>query len=192
MAAPKILAFAGSLRTESFHKKLIKIAARGAREAGGDVTELDLRDLPMPIYDADLQVKEGFPANARKFKELVAGHAGLMIASPEYNWGVSGALKNALDWASRGDGKEPPYAATQGRFAVIMSTSNGIYGGVRGLLQLRAVLTGCRITTLAQQVAVTSAKDSFAEDGSLKSPEITKEVMGLGAALVRLLAKLAA
>jgi NAD(P)H-dependent FMN reductase len=191
MAAPKILAFAGSLRAESFNKKLLKIAVRGARDAGSDVTELDLRDLPMPIYDADLQAKEGFPASAKKFKELVASHAGLMIASPEYNWGMSGALKNALDWASRGDGKELPYAATQGRFAVIMSTSNGIYGGVRGLLQLRAVLTGCRITTLAQQVAVTSAKDSFSADGTLKSPEITNEVMGLGAALAKLLTKLA-
>jgi NAD(P)H-dependent FMN reductase len=191
MAAPKILAFAGSLRAESFNKKLVRIAVRGAREAGGDVTELDLRDVPMPVYDADLQTKDGFPAGAKKFKELVAGHAGLMIASPEYNWGMSGALKNALDWASRGDGKEPAYAVTQGKYAAIMSASPGIYGGARGLLQLRAVLTCCRITALPQQVALTSAKDSFNADGTLKSEEITAEVQNLGAALARLLTKLA-
>ena len=191
MAAPKILAFAGSLREASFNKKLVKIAARGAREAGGDVTEFDLRDLPMPLYDADLQAKEGFPPNAKKFKELVASHTGLLIASPEYNFGMTGVLKNALDWASRGDGKELAYTATRGRYAAVMSTAIGIYGGVRGLIQLRAVLTGLKITTLPDQVAVTSAKDSFDADGSLKSPEITAEVMALGASLVKLLAKLA-
>ena len=83
----------------------------------------------MPIYDADLQAKEGFPDNAKRFKELVRTHAGLLIASPEYNWGVSGVLKNALDWASRAEGKdEQAYAATRGRYAALMSTAIGIYG----------------------------------------------------------------
>ena len=190
MAAPKILAFAGSLRTDSYNKKVLKIAVRGAREAGGEVTEIDLRELAMPIYDADLQASDGFPANAKKFKELFAAHAGLLIASPEYNFGMSGALKNALDWASRGEGKEPAYTATQGKFAVMMSASPGIYGGVRGLIQLRTVLAGMRITALASQVAVTSAKESFNADGTLKSPEITAEVVALGANLVKFLGKL--
>lgn len=189
MAAPKILAFAGSLRTDSYNKKLLKIAVRGAREAGGDVTEADLRDLAMPIYDADLQARDGFPANAKKFKELFAAHAGLLIASPEYNFGMSGALKNALDWASRGEGTEPAYKATQGKYAVMMSASPGIYGGVRGLIQLRTVLAGMRITALASQVAVTSAKDSFNADGTLKSPEITAEVVALGTNFVKFLGK---
>lgn len=191
MVAPKILAFAGSTREGSFNKKLVRTAVRGAREAGGEVTEIDLRDLPMPLYDADLQAKDGFPANARKFKELAASHAGLLIASPEYNWGMSGVLKNALDWASRADKGEQPYASTRGRHAAIMSTAVGIYGGVRGLTQLRLVLTGLRMTVLPEQVAVTSAKDSFNADGTLKSPEIEAEVMALGGGLVKLLAKLA-
>jgi chromate reductase len=189
MAAPKILAFAGSLRTDSYNKKLLKIVVRGARDAGSEVTEIDLRELAMPLYDADLQAKEGFPANAKKFKDLVASHAGLMIASPEYNFGLSGALKNALDWSSRGEGKEPAYTATQGKYAVIMSTSPGIYGGVRGLIQLRAVLAGMRITALASQLAVTSAKESFNADGSLKSPEIAAEAVALGANFAKFLAK---
>ena len=189
--AVKILAFAGSTREASFNKKLLRIAVRGAREVGAEVTELDLRDLPMPLYDADLQARDGFPANAKRFKDLVAAHPGLLIASPEYNWGMSGVLKNALDWASRSEGKEPAYAATRGKVAAVMSAAVGIYGGVRGLIQLRTVLAGLKITALADQVALTSAKDSINADGSLKSPEIEAEVVALGAQLARFVAKVA-
>lgn len=189
--AVKILAFAGSTREGSFNKKLLRIAVRGAREAGAEVTELDLRDLPMPLYDADLQAAQGFPANAKRFKELVAGHPGLLIASPEYNWGMTGVLKNALDWASRSEGKEPAYAATRGRWVAVMSAAIGIYGGVRGLIQLRATLTALRMTALPDQVALTKAKESFNDDGSLKDAAIAAEVTALGAGLANLLAKVA-
>ncbi len=189
--AIKILAFAGSTREGSFNKKLLRVAVRGAREAGAEVTELDLRDLPMPLYDADLQAAQGFPANAKRFKELVAGHPGLLIASPEYNWGMTGVLKNALDWASRSEGKEPAYAATRGRWVAVMSAAIGIYGGVRGLIQLRATLAALRMTALPDQVALTKAKESFNDDGSLKDAAIAAEVTALGAGLANLLAKVA-
>lgn len=165
------------------------MAVRGARDAGAAVTEVELRDLPMPLFDADLQARDGFPANARAFKELVASHAGLMIASPEYNWGMSGVLKNALDWASRAYAKEPAYAVTRGKYASVMSAAVGIYGGARGLIQLRSVLTALKITALPDQVALTSAKDAFDADGSLKSSEIEAETLALGAGLSKLLAK---
>jgi len=108
MARPKILAFAGSTRTDSFNKKLIKVAAAGAREAGADVTVIDLRDYPMPLYDEDLEKQEGLPSNTRKLKELMLTHQGLLISSPEYNSSISGVLKNTIDWTSRqGDGEYP-------------------------------------------------------------------------------------
>ena len=67
---PKILAFAGSTRQDSFNKKLVKVAVAGASAAGGDVTLIDLRDFSMPLYDGDLEKSEGIPANAMKLKKL--------------------------------------------------------------------------------------------------------------------------
>ena len=71
MARPGILAFAASARAGSFNKKLVKIAATGAVEVGADVTVIDLHDFPMPLYDGDLEQKEGIPPNARKIKDLM-------------------------------------------------------------------------------------------------------------------------
>ena len=76
---PKILAFAGSTRQDSYNKKLVKIAAEGAEAAGAEVTYIDLRDLPMPLYDEDLEAQEGMPVNARKFKELLLKKFSLAI-----------------------------------------------------------------------------------------------------------------
>src|SRR5919198_2770214 len=101
MPAPKILAFAGSTRTESFNKKLVRVAVAGARAAGAEVTLIDLRDFPMPLYDGDLEAKEGLPANARKVKDLFLAHQGLLLSCPEYNSSITGVLKNTIDWVSR-------------------------------------------------------------------------------------------
>ncbi|HEY9661480.1 MAG TPA: NAD(P)H-dependent oxidoreductase, partial [Allocoleopsis sp.] len=107
---PKILAFAGSTRTESYNKRLVKIAANGAKAAGAEVTYLDLRDLSLPLYDQDLEAQQGIPENALRLKELMRNSDGLLIASPEYNSSVTPVLKNAIDWASRPLEGEPPLA----------------------------------------------------------------------------------
>ncbi len=85
MVQPKILAFAGSTRTGSFNKKLVKIAAAGAIEAGAEVTIIDLRDFQMPLYDEDFEKQEGLPSSVRKLKDLMLAHQGFLISSPEYN-----------------------------------------------------------------------------------------------------------
>src|SRR5437868_12926920 len=94
---PKILAFAGSTRTDSFNKKLIRVAVHGAESAGAQVTLLDLRDLALPLFDGDFESSQGLPPGARKFKDLLISHDGIMISSPEYNSSISGVLKNAID-----------------------------------------------------------------------------------------------
>ncbi|NEP45663.1 MAG: NAD(P)H-dependent oxidoreductase, partial [Okeania sp. SIO2H7] len=136
----KILAFAGSARDGSYNKKLVRVAAEGARKAGAEVTYIDLRDLPMPLYDLDLQAKEGFPANVREFKDLMRAHQGLLIACPEYNGSITPLLKNAIDWASRPEGDEPMLACFRDKVAAIMSTSPGALGGLRGLAHVRDIL----------------------------------------------------
>ena len=100
-AAPRILAFAGSLRAESFNKKLARVAAEALRKAGGEVTLIDLRDYPLPLYDGDLEAASGLPENGRKLKSLFLEHQGLLISSPEYNSSIPAVLKNTIDWVSR-------------------------------------------------------------------------------------------
>src|SRR5438105_5025737 len=124
MSQPKIVAFAGSLRTGSFNKKLLAIAADAARAAGAEVTVVDLRELALPVFDQDLEDASGLPDGARKFKALLRASDGFLIASPEYNSSVTAALKNAIDWASRAEtDDEPPLAAFRGKAAALFAAS---------------------------------------------------------------------
>src|SRR5271165_966418 len=95
--AVRILAFAGSLRKESYNKKLVAIAVRGAEEAGAQVTRIDLRDYPLPIFDEDLERAQGLPENALKLKTLFNETNGFLIAAPEYNSSITAVLKNTID-----------------------------------------------------------------------------------------------
>ena len=108
MSNVKILAFAGSTRTESFNKKLVKIAVEGARAAGAEVTLIDLRDFPMPLYDGDLEAASGLPENAKKVKQLMISHHGFLISAPEYNSSITAVLKNTFDWVSRPETDDEP------------------------------------------------------------------------------------
>ena len=120
---PRILAFAGSLRRESFNKKLVPIAAKGARDAGAEVTLIGLEDFPLPLFDQDLEARQGMPENGMKLKQLFIDHDGLLIASPEYNSSITAVLKNAIDWVSRPAPGEPSLVAFRSKVATLMSAS---------------------------------------------------------------------
>src|ERR1700722_12329650 len=98
---PKILAFAGSLRKESFNKKLVKIAVKGAQEAGAEVTYIALEDYPLPLYNQEIEDSQGIPENALKLKQLMIQSDGFLISSPEYNSSIPANFKNMIDWVSR-------------------------------------------------------------------------------------------
>lgn len=189
---PRILAFAGSAREESFNKRLVRIAANGAKAAGGDVTLLDLRDYPLAIYDADYEAQEGVPANARKLKKIFAAYDGLLIASPEYNSSMSGLLKNTIDWISRPVDDEKSLAAFTGKVVAIMSASPGGLGGLRGLVHLRAILGNLQMLVLPDQIAISEAHNAFNSDGSLKDAKRQAAVEKIGATLANTIAKLKA
>ncbi|WP_445633284.1 NADPH-dependent FMN reductase [Nostoc sp. DSM 114161] len=189
-STPKILAFAGSTRIDSYNKKLVKIAAAGAKAAGAEVTYLDLRDLPLPLYDEDLEAQEGMPANARTLKDLMISHQGFLIASPEYNSSLTAVLKNAIDWASRPYPNEAPLAAFAGKVATIMSASPGGFGGLRGLVHLRSILGNIKVLVLPDQIAVSKAYEAFNPDGSLKDPKQQESIEKLGEGLTKILLKL--
>jgi NAD(P)H-dependent FMN reductase len=187
---PRVLALAGSARAGSFNRKLIRIAADGARAAGADVTLVELRDCPLPLYDADLEAAEGLPANARKLKDLFLAHRGLLIASPEYNSSLTPLLKNTIDWVSRSAAGEAPLACFDGKVAALMSASPGSLGGLRGLTVLRLCLSSIRVLVLPDQVAVPGANDAFSDDGRLRDEKRHAAVARLGAAVAQTVAKL--
>jgi NAD(P)H-dependent FMN reductase len=191
-SVPKVLAFAGSLRKDSFNKKLVQIAAAAARNAGAEVTVLDLRELPLPIYDADLEAQEGLPANARKLKELMLAHQGLLMSCSEYNSSVTAVWKNTIDWASRPVPGEGPLAAFNGKVAAILSASPGALGGLRGLVHVRAILGNINVLVLPEQLAIPKAHEAFAEDGSLKDAQQQATVQRIAERLVAVLKRLTA
>lgn len=187
---PKILAFAGSIRTDSFNKKLIKVAASGAKEVGADVTVIDLRDFPMPLYDEDLEKKEGLPSNTVKLKKIMVSHQGFLISSPEYNSSISGVLKNTIDWTSRQGNDESPMYCFKDKVAGIMSTSPGGLGGLRGLVHVRAILENMGVLVIPSQVAISQAHEAFNLDGSMKDQKQEQQVKKIGANLNQMLKKL--
>jgi chromate reductase len=186
----KILAFAGSTRTDSYNKRLVKIAAAGARAAGVEVTLIDLRDFPLPIFDGDLEARDGLPANGRKLKDLFLAHHGLLISAPEYNSSITAVLKNTIDWVSRPVPGEAPLACFDGKAACLMSASPGALGGLRGLVHVRAILGNIKVLVLPDQIAISKANEAFNPDGSLKDPKQQAAVEGLGAQLARVITKL--
>jgi NAD(P)H-dependent FMN reductase len=192
-AAPRILAFAGSLRQASYNKKLVRIAAAAARAAGADVTLIDLRDYPMPLFDEDLEAASGVPEPAARFKKLLWEQDGLLLSAPEYNSSITGVLKNAIDWATRPTTpNEPLVAAFRGKTAALLSASPGGLGGLRGLVTVRSILGNIGVLVLPEQVAVPRAFEAFKDDGSLKDPKVQESVEGVGRALVEMLKKIKA
>lgn len=190
MSKPKILAFAGSTRIDSFNKKLVKIAASGAREEGADVTIIDLRDFQMPTYDEDLERQEGLPTSARKLKDLMLAHQGLLVSSPEYNSSISGVLKNTIDWTSRQSDGEIPLACFKDKVAGLMSASPGGLGGLRGLVHVRAILENIGVLVIPNQVAISKAHEAFNLDDTMKDTKQEQQVKKIGANLTQMLLKL--
>jgi len=187
----RILAFSGSMRVESLNTRLVRIAAEGARRAGADVTLMELRDYPMPVYDGDLEAREGLPENAKALKAVFGRHDGFLISSPENNSSFSAALKNTIDWVSRKESAdEPSIRDLSGRTAAIMSASPGALGGLRGLYPLRLLLTQINITVIPDQRAISGANGAFNDDGSLKNARDHEAVFRVGTRLAEVTAKL--
>lgn len=178
-AETRVLAFSGSTRTDSVNKKLLVEASSIARKSGAVVTIVDLRDLPMPFYDADLEVSEGMPANAKRLRQLMIESQVVLIASPEYNSSVSAILKNALDWASRSEQGGPSSDAFKGKKFVLMSASPGQGGGVRGLVHLQNIIENVGGTVMPQKVSIPSSYSAFDEQGNLKDQKQKSDLENL-------------
>lgn len=175
-AETKVLAFAGSTREDSVNKKLVAQAAHAAQQMHANVTVIDLKDYPIPLYDGDLEAKEGMPLKAKQLRQLMIQNDVILIASPEYNGSLSAVLKNAIDWASRSEDGKSSREAFKGKKFVIMSASPGSGGGDRGLAHLRTIIENIGGTVLSKQVTLPDAYNAFNEQGCLKNEKIKKEL----------------
>lgn len=141
---PKIVAIAGSTRRSSLHKELARAAVDEAARAGFDATFVDLAELPLPLYDGDLEAASGVPEAAHRLYELLADTDVVLFASPEYNGGYTAVLKNAIDWVTRID------RSVFARPTLLISASSGKGGGAKGLGLLRKTLEHMAVPVVSE------------------------------------------
>jgi NAD(P)H-dependent FMN reductase len=169
MATPKILVLPGSTRAGSYNVKLAALAVKELATIDIDVTRISLADYPLPMFEGELESEAGPPASAVKLKDMIMGHHGVFITSPEYSASVSPMLKNAIDWVSHvRERGEPTYAASKRRVFAIASASPGRSGGLHSLMALRQILElGCGALVIPEQVAIAQADHAFDEKDNI-------------------------
>jgi chromate reductase len=153
-----LLGLSGALRRDSTNTKLLRVAAR---HFGGEFVEADLR---LPLYDGDLETRNGIPAEVEALADQIRDADAIIISTPEYNQSLSGVLKNALDWVSRVDGK--PW---EGKPVALMSAAAGRSGGARACYALRLAMTSFRPRLLTGEVLVAASRSQFDDEGALLS-----------------------
>lgn len=173
----RIFAFAASLRAQSLNAKLVGLASELARSHGAEVDLAHFRELDMPLFDGDLHEDQGLPAGAVELARRLGAAEAFMIAAPEYNYSISGVLKNAIDWVSRV--RPMPW---RGKSGYLMSASPSAVGGIRGLWQTRIPLEGCGSLIFPDMFALPRAHEAFTPDGQLRdqrlAERLNREVLG--------------
>lgn len=189
MASPKILVFAGSIRTGAFSGKLAAAAAKELALSDADVTLISLADYPLPIFNADDEKQKGIPENATKLARQIAAHQGVFIATPEYNNSPPPLLVNAIAWVSRVKDDEIAYRE---RVYGLGSSAPGQFGGARGLHDLRKLVTnGLGAIIVPYKVEVPHAREAFDESGNLIAEAPKRQLARLSKKLVELAGRLA-
>ena len=155
-----VVGLAGSLRRASFNRALL----RTAQELAPPTLRIEIHELAdIPLYNEDVE-RSGVPESVARLREAVGKADGLLIATPEYNHGVPGVLKNTIDWLSR----PPRGSVLNGKPAAIMGASPGVVGTARSQSQLRQAFVFTNTPTLLQpEVLVGKATDKFDAEGKL-------------------------
>jgi chromate reductase, NAD(P)H dehydrogenase (quinone) len=168
----RVLVLGASLRKESFNVRLAGLAARTAREHGAEVTTVGFGELAVPPLDTDLLESDGVPAGARRFGDLLTAADGFIIAAPEYNYSVSGVLKNLIDWTSR----IRPWPFT-GRHGLLLSASTGAVGGVRGLWALRVPLEGLGTHVYPDMFTLAHAETALTDEDEIADENLRRRLI---------------
>ncbi|WP_163264958.1 NADPH-dependent FMN reductase [Chelativorans alearense] len=173
---PKILVFAGSIRSGALSGKTADAAVKELALQGAEVTRISLADYPLPILNQDLEREKGVPENAVKLAHMLAAHDGLLIATPEYNSSLPPLLKNTIDWISRvkADAQGRSLRAFRGKPVALCSSSDGGYAGARAIIHLRGVLVHCQAEVITPQCSVSRAQEAFDENGDFLEERLQK------------------
>ena len=178
----KLLVFAGSTRQHSFNRQLAAIAATLARDAGAEVSHLELSDFDIPLYNADLEAR-GTPHDVIRLKKLMFEHPAWIICSPEYNGSYTALLKNTIDWASSPVKDDPEWSSGtkpfRGKVVGLLSASPGAYGGLRSLSHLNPLLLNLQCWIAPQQFALANARQVFGPDGAPQREVARKSVQAV-------------
>lgn len=174
MSSGRLLGICGSLRAGSYNRKLMLEARRVF-----DPAEFVDANLRLPLYDGDLEAAHGIPPEVQLLADQIAAADAVVIAGPEYNKGLSGVLKNALDWVSRTKG-----GPWRGKPVAILSAAGGRAGGERTQYSLRLCLVAFRPLVLpGPEVLVGDAPGQFDADGRLTNARNLADLEALMAEL---------
>ncbi len=165
----RLLVFSASLRRESLNGRLAQLAAVTIEAEGGEVDFGSMRDFDTPSYDADVQNAEGFPAGAEELNRRLLAADGFVIASPEYNASMPGALKNSIDWVSRFSPQ--PFNELHG---LLLSASPSMVGGNRGLWALRIPFEHLGARVYPDMFSLAQAHTAFDSEGRMSSPQLSE------------------
>jgi NAD(P)H-dependent FMN reductase len=178
----KILVFAGSTRQQSFNRRLAAEAAAMVRAAGAEATLLELADLDIPMYNADLEAR-GTPPDVVRLKRTLWEHPGWIICSPEYNGSYTALLKNTIDWASSPVAADPEWQdgvkPFRGKVVGMLSASNGRLGGLRSQSHLAPLLLNLECWLAPRAYALAGAAQAFDAQGALSEAAHRTGVQGV-------------
>ncbi|MFT4546161.1 MAG: chromate reductase [Verrucomicrobiales bacterium] len=176
----KILAFGASTSSASINRKLAVHAAGQVPDAA--VTDLDLRRFELPIYSADEEEKNGVPAAAQEFLDLIRAHDGIVLSMAEHNGSYTAAFKNLYDWTSRLEQK-----VWSGKPMLLLATSPGARGGLTVLEAAKATFPRMG-ANLIEAFSLPSFYENFDEAEGVKLADLR---VALDAAIARFAASVA-
>ena len=163
------------MRENSYTSVAVRTALEGAAQAGAEVELLDLRDFPLPLVDVVYQDKDA-PADALRFRDAVRGADAVIIGTPEYHGGMSGALKNALDWL-RGE-------EIDNKVTGLVGVSGGALGAHDAITQVRTTLRALHAITVPEQAGVAQAYKAI-RDGQVVDENLKARLIRVGAQVAR-------
>jgi chromate reductase len=172
-----VLGICGSLRRDSYNRRLLEAAALELPEASGLRVFGEIADIPP--YNDDVEAL-GAPAAVLALRGAIAEASGILIATPEYNASVPGVLKNALDWASR------PYPdhGLRGKPVVVVGASPSAFGATLAQAELRRILRAMGAQVVETGLPVPQAHDAFSPDGRLADPRLRRQLANLATGLL--------